>query len=1531
MYHHHSQQQGFSNGSRSALHQPPQIQNPNPSNMQPMRYQFPRPTQLPDELESALAIRTARDVDLRQLNQHHHQGAGADTSQHGNYGSNQGPHSSDHLPGLQQNMQWSDYQAPDMPLGAMPPNVNTHSNQHLGLNERPNSNQAGVQVANRVAPVRDLNLSQPPRLQIGRQGQNFYTPESAGSILASFGLSNEDLEVLSHYPDDQLTPDTLPFILRDIQINKSGNQNPGPSTQSTFSRGIHDSSLLSSTFPPLSQSSEVPSLLTVTQTPGKVIDYGHASRAKDEPKTGETFKREQLSSESAVKMYPVSSNSNKKKPEMHPSSLEPSQPRKIEDKDYRNRTSIVKHDKDFRPPRKSPQPTKDYRPSSESRYKTSSKSSRPSSSSSKPQSEGKKWPRPTMISDFAGISPKVYPHTCSVCNIKCDQEKDWLTHVNTVVHTACSKGLRNKYPDWKPNLPSHKVQYGSRTPWSTKEKSSSHSVDKSRSRSPASSPPRSRCRADTHSTRVQSRHYPLQSRHSSDRHSSEHHHSSSHTSKPSRPSSSSRERRPASSDSSAHGVWRGVKRLPDERNVSSSTDGSKHGQPQSHSKPIKGVTKSGAKTSNVFTKSPPAKKKKIAAPVAKVAPAPQCLVYLTGIPNDASEQEVINLVGSFGKINNVILLPCAEEDNESDNGQKASVCMMKVEDAQALVTATNLCIREQPITASVAKKNEAGKSPIANDSLPASGNDKKTPGNNSEREAEQKVHTEKGTLLLTGLPESGWCENDIVSLVQPFWTPSDIIMATQIGKVLVSVPDKEAAANMLKDHSSTPAKVKDSEIKLVILKQCIDCSTPVALFNVLMESEDPQQSTVAVSWNRLLVISNVPDAHSGYREVQKLIERFGTVIKTLVIKNMVICEMATAAMALSVYKRFQTFPCIIQSNPLMFSRKADPKANTATKVTSTGPDSSQTKTANVKVSQPVNEEKSKSQPQKLDNSQNKNKKMKISQKKVKEEVLKDGNSNKSKRLKMTIEGSSSVLLSDVSDTSDDLEADVVFKTTAEDVSASVGVKSETSTIKVSEPPIVDGDSASKTSSSDQLPQVTQAINTPVVEGVTETMSHSNSSDLSALSAGYLVEVTPDTKTSTNTETLAVEETRSEGAEKDAKKFNTEKQECHTRKDKEEERDKERVRLDRERRAREREREERARRENERRERERRQRKRGYHDGSGLSSKSDSRQSSRRDKQDGNKSDTKMDQEDEFLFNLSDFVTVDEVGEVPDPSDSSTVPMETTMEDADASTLIQQTTEEDTTMESTTTLVKVDEHEPDVDHANTLTSETSDALVSSEVVNTAASPQTQTELNESQPQVSMCPEAEDCEPTGEPDSAQAVDVVSTPEDQPLPEPVASDENPFNCSTAAGEDTAKMEQDSKEINPPTACETKEEEKIKVMELKSLDEPNKNLKDTNAEAGEYQTCENPAPTTQEVCEKTEVQTKLSKRADLPPYDPNNPVGMEYLLPKTGFFCKVCNRFFSGAKEAEFNHCKTLKHYENLQEHLKKTGSVKSKTNSI
>lgn len=96
---------------------------------------------------------------------------------------------------------------------------------------------------------------------------------------------------------------------------------------------------------------------------------------------------------------------------------------------------------------------------------------------------------------------------------------------------------------------------------------------------------------------------------------------------------------------------------------------------------------------------------------------------------------------------------------------------------------------------------------------------------------------------------------------------------------------------------------------------------------------------------------------------------------------------------------------------------------------------------------------------------------------------------------------------------------------------------------------------------------------------------------------------------------------------------------------------------------------------------------------------------------------------------------------------------------------------------------------------------------------------------------------------------------------------------------------------------------------------------------------------------CEKKDEAPAEPPSCPLPPYDPLKPIGetanrclspplvcvqrrqnakilcvrtgLDLLVPKTGFFCKACKRFFCGGKPAEINHCKTLKHYENLQVH--------------
>uniref|UniRef100_A0A096M729 Zinc finger protein 638-like n=1 Tax=Poecilia formosa TaxID=48698 RepID=A0A096M729_POEFO len=461
--------------------------------------------------------------------------------------------------------------------------------------------------------------------------------ESAGSILASFGLSNDDLEVLSHYPDDQLTPDTLPFILRDIQLKKSGKQKSVSSTSSSsYSHNV------TPTGSSQSHSAEVPSLLTVTQTAGKVIDYGHASRGTEESGTRETFKREQLSSERT-------------------------------DRDYRQVESK-------------------QRLPSETRSEDSSRRS-PSSSSASRHGSSKKLPTPTMISDFAAVSPKVFPHTCSLCHIQCDQEKDWVDHINTVDHTAACRDLRNKYPDWKPNLPSGKYR---REPFM---------------------------------------HRPHGRPYSPPRHPRPHYHTGS-----------------------PHALGHG----------------SKHAATKPSTKTTKPALKPATKTT-------------------KVARRFLCFQAAKNLP------EVTDLVSSFGKINNVILLPCSEE---------ASVCMMKTEDAQALASASELCIREQPITALVAKEKYKAKTQQTSSDLG------------------HRFPQQKWNVLVTGLPDSGWSDADVAELVQSVGAPSDIILAKHVGKALVSFPDLEVAEELVKVHSFKPAMFKDTEVKMTLVKKQIGLSTP---------------------------------------------------------------------------------------------------------------------------------------------------------------------------------------------------------------------------------------------------------------------------------------------------------------------------------------------------------------------------------------------------------------------------------------------------------------------------------------------------------------------------------------------------------------------------------------------------------------------------------------------------------------------------------------------------------------------------------
>lgn len=55
--------------------------------------------------------------------------------------------------------------------------------------------------------------------------------------------------------------------------------------------------------------------------------------------------------------------------------------------------------------------------------------------------------------------------------------------------------------------------------------------------------------------------------------------------------------------------------------------------------------------------------------------------------------------------------------------------------------------------------------------------------------------------------------------------------------------------------------------------------------------------------------------------------------------------------------------------------------------------------------------------------------------------------------------------------------------------------------------------------------------------------------------------------------------------------------------------------------------------------------------------------------------------------------------------------------------------------------------------------------------------------------------------------------------------------------------------------------------------------------------------------------------EKTPLEPYQPDQTFGVSYVIPVTGFFCKLCNMFYTDENKAKSEHCRSLDHYNNLK----------------
>ncbi|XP_036407663.1 zinc finger protein 638 [Megalops cyprinoides] len=937
---------------------------------QQMGFQLPqRPAPLPQDVESTIDmhIRGARE-EVRMLNQMMHQQKLADPrlrKEARDEGLSQGggfpPQRVPGRPDDQSAVDWSGYQTPNKLFASQvmaQPSPPAQMFQPSGF-----GSPAGV--------ARGGGESQPPPplpVAAGDRRPSRYTSESASSILASFGLSNEDLELLSHYPDEQLTPDNLPFILRDIRVRKESKRT------------------LSEMEPPRASPGE--------PRPSKVIDYGHSSKFGYSEDSPDSFKREQLPAEplkyarDGAVGGPAFASADAKRLQsggIPPAKKAPMELRKhpsgMEDKTAKTAPSRDPGPKPLPGPGRSP-----ALPPAPHHVRTNLVNLTDSGGGPKPgyplpksawspsfppsnSATSKRLPTPTMMNDYSAASPRIFPHTCSLCNVECVQIQDWIEHQNTNLHIESCRRLRKQYPDWnvesvavsrnerKPSLDRHSPKRRTRSPSRSQSWSRSpspwryHGRSGSRGRRPRSRSPRryrrSRSRSRSRSPRRPSRPNPplprRRSRTPPPRRSRSRSRSYTRRSppRPSRRLSPRRQHRSSSSERLAKKLIESsglsvtdsttleavmeslapalMAELAKKKGASSSSSAksgakkhssspppSKKGEPPKPSTPKSGPAKPSSSSKNVKVKK-------------KAAPGTACLLRLKGVPFSTSHQELVNAVQTYGKINNAILLKAIEE---------ASVCMEREEDAKALAECKNLTIRGKVITICMEKdaaKDHKKPVVVKKKEVPTAKAAMTTKGKVSAKKTESSVVKKvvkkevckKGMVQISGLPDSGYTEEDIIKLATPFGLVNEVVIAVEKRQAFVELPQAEALEAMLQAYKETPAKVRDSELSVELMPRPLDLANPESLFRVLKGVEKPAEA--AGLGDRLLVVSNVPSGSSAATEIQELVKRFGSVKQALVLNRRIILEMETAAIAKAVHSRFLKFPCIVQNNPLTFS------------------------------------------------------------------------------------------------------------------------------------------------------------------------------------------------------------------------------------------------------------------------------------------------------------------------------------------------------------------------------------------------------------------------------------------------------------------------------------------------------------------------------------------------------------------------------------------------------------------------------------
>ncbi|XP_040903922.1 uncharacterized protein LOC121188309 isoform X4 [Toxotes jaculatrix] len=297
------------------------------------------------------------------------------------------------------------------------------------------------------------SFSSPYASSSSSRGSAPWPQDRALSILSSLGLEPGDLSLLAELPEDVLTVESLPHVLKQIK-GKRGTVRPSPpnaACPSSFSSSSSPSYPPSSACRPavsscgggwdqlLSQSVQYP----LHQIPPSPLPSEQVQDHWGNPRTSSNVVADPPSSSSSS-IYVVDFH-HRPGPSDYGKTGRASGPVSSQDRpsfrsgEQKKRT----HPSRFSEPgsagyRSVPPPdAQGGRPKSETSSIRRSLHTATASMPSKREAQ-----------DFHGMCPQVFPYSCSLCDITVLSEKVWIKHINNTQHANGQLSLLQQFPNW---------------------------------------------------------------------------------------------------------------------------------------------------------------------------------------------------------------------------------------------------------------------------------------------------------------------------------------------------------------------------------------------------------------------------------------------------------------------------------------------------------------------------------------------------------------------------------------------------------------------------------------------------------------------------------------------------------------------------------------------------------------------------------------------------------------------------------------------------------------------------------------------------------------------------------------------------------------------------------------------------------------------------------------------------------------------------------------------------------------------------